>query len=327
MWRYILKRLLLMIPVILGVTILVFGIMNLKPGDPGRMVLGVDASEEAIAAYNEELGMNKPFLERYWDFLSGIIFRGDFGSSWYSREPVFPQLKELFPVTLRFCLIAIVWATVVGIPLGVFSAVKQYSIGDRAVSVFAMLMASVPSFWLSLVLALLFSAKLRLLPNFGIGTWKHYIMPVIVLSSNTLGLTIRMTRSSMLEEIRQDYVRTARAKGAKESTVIFVHALRNSLIPVLTCTGLNFAGMLGTTVYVESVFALPGIGRFMVNAVKSKDVPIVMTCVVVFATIVVVVNLLVDLIYAFLDPRIKAKYIGNAKKKQKIQLNEVKKNA
>lgn len=327
MWKYILKRIVLLIPVVFGVTILVFGIMNLKPGDPGRMVLGVEASEEAIAAYNEKLGMNKPFLVRYWDFLSNILFHGDFGNSWYSQEPVLPELLELLPVTLRLCIIAILCGTLIGIPLGVFSAVKQYSIGDRIVSVFGMLMASVPSFWLALVLALIFSAKLRLLPNFGIGTWKHYVMPVTVLSSHTLGMTIRMTRSSMLEEIRQDYVRTARAKGAKESTVIFIHALRNSLIPVITATGVNFSGMVGTTVYVESVFALPGIGRFMVNAVKTKDVPIVMACVVLFAVFVVISNLLVDVVYAYLDPRIKAKYIGSAKKKQKIQLAEKKEDA
>lgn len=326
MWKYILKRLLLLIPVVLGVTFLVFGIMNLKPGDPGRMVLGVDATEEAISAYNEKLGLNKPFLVRYFDFINSAI-HGDFGTSWYSQEPVLDDMIVLFPVTIRMCILAILFSILIGLPLGVYSAVHQYSLGDRIVSVFAMALASMPSFWLSLMLALLFSSKLKLLPNFGLESWKHYIMPLIVLGGNTTAMNIRMTRSSMLEEIRQDYVRTARAKGAKESTVIFIHALRNSLIPVLTSAGITLGVLLGVTVYVESVFAIPGIGRYLVNAVKTKDVPIVMACVVVFAVFVVVINLLVDLLYALLDPRIKAMYVGKSKKKQKISPNEVKANA
>ena len=315
------KRLVLLVPVMLGVSLLVFLIMNLKPGDPGRMVLGVEATQEAVDAYNEQLGMNKPLLIRYFDFLNDFI-HGDFGRSWYSGQPIRDKLLVLFPVTMKICALAIFFSVILGSPLGVYSAVKQYSVGDRIISISAMALASVPTFWLSLVLALIFSAKLKWLPNFGLGSWKHYVMPLIVLGGSTTAMNVRLTRSSMLEEIRQDYVRTARAKGAKEGTVIFRHALRNSLIPVLTSAGITFGSLLGTTVYVESVFALPGIGRYMVDAVKSKDVPVVLACVVLFSVFVVLINLLVDVAYAYLDPRIKALYISRAKRKKAIKVNE-----
>lgn len=312
MWRYIVKRLLLLIPVVIGVTFLVFLIMNVKPGDPGRMILGITAAQDSVDAYNAALGLNRPFFVRYFDYLLGLC-QGDFGVSWYGGESVLPYIVKLYPVTLKICLLAIVFAIVLGIPIGVLSAVKQYSIADRVASTLAMILASVPAFWLCLLMGLLFSVKLDWLPPFGLGTWKHYIMPMIALGGSTLGLSIRLTRSSMLEEIRQDYVRTARSKGAKEGTVIFVHALRNSLIPVITACGTNFSLLLGGTVFVESVFALPGLGSYLVTAVTNKDVPIVMGCVVVLAVSVVVINLFVDIIYAFLDPRIKSKYVGRKK--------------
>ena len=316
MWKYIVKRLLLLIPVVIGVTFLVFVIMNLKPGDPGRMILGLSATQEAVEKYNTALGLDRPFLVRYLDYMSHLI-RGDFGLSWYGSEPILPNIVQLFPATLKICLLSIIFAMVVGIPLGVLSAVKQYSLADRIASTFAMIMASVPTFWLCLLMTLFFAVRLKLLPSFGLSSWKHYIMPMIALGANTLGLVIRMTRSSMLEEIRQDYVRTARAKGAKEKTVIFTHALRNSLIPVVTACGTNFSLLLGGTVFVEAVFAIPGLGNYLVDAVTKKDIPVVMGCVVILAISVVIINLGVDIIYAFLDPRIKSKYQGSVRKSRR----------
>ena len=316
MWRYIVKRLLMLIPVVIGVTFLVFSIMNLKPGDPGRMILGLNASQETVDQYNIELGLDRPFLVRYLDYM-GHLVRGDFGQSWYGSEPVLPHILQLYPATLKICLLSILFAMAVGIPLGVLSAVKQYSLADRIASTFAMILASIPTFWLCLLMTLLFAVRLKLLPSFGLTSWKHYIMPMIALGAGTMGLTIRLTRSSMLEEIRQDYVRTARAKGAKEKTVIFRHALRNSLIPVVTACATNFSLLLGGTVFVEAVFAIPGLGNYLIGAVNQKDIPVVMGCVVILAISIVIINLGVDIIYAFLDPRIKSKYQGSIRQSRR----------
>lgn len=318
MWRYVLKRILLLIPVIIGVTLLVFIIMNLKPGNPGRLILGVEAEEAEVEAYNDKLGLNDPLIKQYLRYIGGFL-RGDFGTSWFTGESIGKKLVKMFPTTLKLCAISIVVAMVIGIPIGVLSAVKQYSLSDRIFSISAMILASCPTFFLALMMALIFAAKLHWLPNYGLATWKHYIMPVVATGAATCGMTVRMTRSSMLEEIRADYIRTARAKGAKEAAVIFSHALRNSLIPVVTACGVNFGSLISHTVYVESVFALPGIGRYLVDAVKAKDIPIVMSSVVLLAVCVVIINLLVDVVYAYLDPRIKAKYVGSAKKKAKVK--------
>lgn len=312
MWRYIVKRLILLIPVVIGVTLLVFFIMNVKPGDPGRMILGMSATQEAVDAYNSSLGLDQPFFVRYFDYLLHLI-QGDFGVSWKGAEPILPTILELFPNTIKICLLAIAFAMAIGIPLGVLSAVKQYSVVDRVASTLAMVLASVPVFWLCLLMTLLFSVVLKWLPSFGLNSWQSYIMPMIALGANTLGLSIRLTRSSMLEEIRQDYIRTARAKGVKEKTVIFTHALRNSLIPVVTACGTNFSLLLGGTVFVEAVFAIPGLGQYLITAVNNKDVPVVMGCVVILAISVVVINLIIDIIYAFLDPRIKSQYQNTGK--------------
>lgn len=316
MWRYIVKRLLLLIPVLIGVTLLVFTIMNLKPGDPGRIFLGMEASQEAVDAYNEKLGLNDPFFTRYFNYMKGLL-RGDMGTSWYGTESVSERVFSALPGTFKICFFSIILAVIVGVPLGILSAVKQYSIWDRIGTVIAMISASIPTFWLCLLMSMLFAVSLKWLPAYGLDSWKSYIMPVIALSVNTMGMTLRLTRSSMLEEIRKDYVRTARAKGAKETSVIFHHALRNSLIPVITALGANFSILLGGTVFVESVYAIPGLGSIIVKAITNKNVPMIMGCVVVLAVCSVVINLLVDLCYAYLDPRIKAQYVGGKKKRNR----------
>ena len=320
MWKYIVKRLLLLIPVMIGVTLLVFTIMNLKPGDPGRIFLGMEASQEAVDAYNENLGLNDPFFTRYFNYMKGLV-KGDLGTSWYGTEKVAERVFAAFPDTLLLCLLAIALAVIVGVPLGILSAVKQYSIWDRLGTVFAMLSASIPNFWLCLLMSMLFASTLKWLPAYGLDSWKAYIMPVIALSVHTMGVTVRLTRSSMLEEIRKDYVRTARAKGAKEKSAIFHHALRNSLIPVVTALGANFSTLLGGTVFVESVYALPGLGNIIVKSITNKNVPMIMGCVVILAICCVIINLLVDLCYAYLDPRIKAQYVGGKKKRKGDKAN------
>lgn len=316
MWRYFLKRLLYVIPVMIFCSFAVFGIMNIKPGDPGRTALGVKATQEAVDAYNHDLGLDRPLLVRYGDYMLNLL-KGDFGRSYVGGKEIWPQIKELFPNTVRLSILSIIFSLIVGIPLGVLSAVKQYSFADRLSSIIAMVLACIPSFWLCLLLMMAFAVKLKWLPAFGLKGWKCYILPIIALSSNTIGTIIRLTRSTMLEEIRKDYVRTARSKGAKERTVIYSHALMNSLIPVVTSLGSKFTGLIGGSVFVEGVFAIPGLGRLIITAINNNDTPTVVGCVVLISCCSVLINLGVDIIYAFLDPRIKAKYVGSVKKRKK----------
>lgn len=323
MWRYILKRLLWLIPIILGVTLLVFALMSLKPGDPGRVYLGLNATQEAVDAYNESLGLNDPFFVRYFNYVKGLI-KLDFGKSWVGGESVNDRIMSALPQTLKVCVYALVVAFITGLPIGILSAVKQYSLADRVLTIIAMILACIPVFWLCNMAAMLFTLKLHWLPATGLDTWKAYIMPVIGTAANTIGLTVRMSRSSMLDEMRKDYIRTARAKGAKEGSVIFKHALRNSLISVTTTLGVNFSILMGGTVFVENVYAIQGLGTCIVRSISNNDVPMLSGCVIILATFSVIVNLLVDLLYAYLDPRLRAKYTGKKKeaKAKKEALND-----
>lgn len=316
MWRYILKRLLYVIPVVLICTFVVFFVMNIKPGDPGRLVLGIEAEQAAVDAYNHELGLDRPLVVRYADYIFHLL-QGDFGNSYIGGKAIWPQIREFFPNTLKLSILSIICCVVVGVPIGVMSAVKQYSLADRASSVTAMILACIPSFWLCLLLMMLFSVKLKWLPAYGLSDWKSYILPVFAMSANAIGGNIRLTRSTMLEEIRKDYVRTARSKGAKERTVIYSHALMNSLIPLVTSLGAKFTLQMGGAVFVESVFAIGGIGSLVIKGINNNDTPMVVGCVVIISICSVLINLLVDIVYAFLDPRIKGQYIGSGKKKKK----------
>lgn len=321
MWKYILKRLVLMIPVIIGVTLVVFTVMNMKPSDPGRTYLGLNASQEQVDEYNESLGLNDPFFVRYFNYMKGLV-QLDFGKSWMGGENVSERILSAMPATLKLCIFATVVKIIVSLPIGIVSAVKQYSLADRFLTVAAMLLACIPTFWLCHLAASLFTLKLKWLPATGLDSWKAYIMPIMCTCANGIGTIIRMTRNSMLEELRKDYIRTARAKGAKESSVIFKHALRNSLIPVTTNLGLSFSFMLGGTVYVESVYAINGLGGLIVRSISNSDIPMIMGCVVILAAFAVVINLLVDLSYVYLDPRLGSRYFGSKAKRQKTVKKE-----
>ena len=290
--------------------------MNLKPGDPGRLALGLEASQEAVDAYNHEIGLDRPLLVRYADYMFNLL-KGDFGKSYIGGKAIWPQIKQFFPNTLKLSVSALIFSFIVGVPIGVLSAVKQYSLADRAASVTAMILACIPPFWLCLLLMMLFSVKLGWLPAYGLSDWKSYILPVIAISSNAIGSNIRLTRSTMLEEIRKDYVRTARSKGAKERTVIYSHALMNSLIPVVTSLGTKFTRQIGGSVFVETVFAIGGIGSLVIKGVNNNDTPTVVGSIVIISVCSVLINLLVDIVYAFLDPRIKGRYIASGKKRKK----------
>jgi peptide/nickel transport system permease protein len=282
--------------------------MNFTPGDPAIMILGEGATPEAYAALREEMGLNEPFLVRYFLYITDAL-RGDFGRSYRTNIPVFQEIATRMPYTLNLAVTSTLIAIVIGIPIGVLSAVRQYTITDNVALGTSLLLTSMPAFWFAMMLILLFSLKWRILPSLGADSWRHFILPAIATSANTLASLLRMTRSTMLEVIRQDYIRTARAKGAKESRVIFGHALRNALLPVVTIIGVNFGIALGGTIVVEQVFALPGLGQLMVNAIRSKDTPMVVAAVLFAAIIASLINLIVDIVYAYIDPRLKSKYV------------------
>lgn len=308
MLKYIAKRLLLMIPVIIGISFLLFTVMNMTPGDPARLMLGEYALQSDVDQLREEMGLNENFFIRYGNYLNDAV-RGDFGESYMSGLSVSSVVLARFPTTLKLATGAMLIAIIIGIPVGIISAVKQYTIIDTMSLISSLLLTSMPGFWLGLMLILLFALKLNLLPAIGSDRWINYIMPSITLAAATLAILIRMTRSTMLEVIRQDYIRTAKAKGAGEKRIIFKHALRNALLPIITVIGINFGIQLGGSVIIENVFAIPGIGSLMIDAVKMKDAPIVLASVMLVALLGGLINLAVDIMYSYIDPRIKSQYV------------------
>ncbi|MER2144070.1 MAG: ABC transporter permease, partial [Eubacteriales bacterium] len=308
MTRYVVKRLLYMIPVLLGVAFLVFTILSLTPGDPGSIILGITAKPEDIAALNSEFGYDKPFLVRFFNYIGDIILHFDLGTSYATRQPVIDSILARFPNTLLLAVMSMCLSSILGISMGIFSAVRQYSVMDHVVVVVALVFASMPGFWLGLMLLILFSLKLGWLPSFGAASFKHFILPTITVAMPSAAGLLRLTRSTMLETIRKEYIRTARAKGASNRRVIWKHALRNALLPVVTTLGTGFGASLGGAIIAETVFAMPGMGTLMTTAIRQKDVPTVMSATLFLAVLFSLIILLVDILYAFIDPRIKSKY-------------------
>jgi len=307
MGKYIAKRLLVVIPTLLFIVFVVFFILNVTPGDPGRIMLGPTATEEQVDLVNESLGVDRPLLVRYVDYVWNAL-QGDFGTSYTFNVSVTQVLMPKFPTTLKLAILSVLFSALLGIPLGILSAVKKHSVIDNGLTVLALFLASVPGFWLGLMLMLLLSLQLKLLPSSGVGTWQHYIMPVMTLALPSAAFISRLTRTTMLDTMNQDYIRTAKGKGARDRRVIFLHALRNALIPVITQLGMNFASLLGGAMITEIVFGLPGFGNAIVAAIKAKDVPLTMFAVVFLSTTFMVIMLVVDLVYAFIDPRIKSQF-------------------
>ncbi|MDR2068857.1 MAG: ABC transporter permease [Spirochaetaceae bacterium] len=312
MLKYIIKRLMLMIPVLLGVTFIVFFIMNLTPGDPAVLILGEQASPEAIAQVREELGLNDPLLVRYVTYIKNMC-RGDLGISYRNKLSVWDQVWDKFPNTCILAFAGIIVALVIGIPVGILSAKKQYTVLDNITVVLSLVGVSMPNFWLGLLLSLLFALKLGWLPSQGMGSGffpllRSVILPAITLGTGVAATVVRMTRSSMLEVIRQDYIVTARSKGITEKEVTRKHMFKNALIPIITAVGLEFGILLGGAMLTETVFSWPGLGRLMVDAITRKDIPMVLGSVIFMAVMFSLVNLAVDIIYAFVDPRIKSQY-------------------
>ena len=307
MVRYIIKRILALIPVLLGVSFIVFSLLTLSEGDPARMIVGEMADEAVLEAVREELGLNDPFLVQYFNYIRRIVFEGDLGTSFQRRTPVIEEILRVFPNTLRLASLAVVVAVVVGVSFGIISAIKQYSILDNVISVVALLGVSMPIFWVGMLMILLFSVRLSWLPSSGFDSWRAMIMPVIALAAQSIAVLARMTRSTMLEVIRQDYIDTARAKGQSERVIIFRHALKNALIPIVTLVGLQFGSLLGGAILTESVFSIPGLGQLMIASIRARDIPLVQGSVLFIAVMFCVVNLVVDILYTFVDPRVKLK--------------------
>ncbi|KLU66951.1 dipeptide transport system permease protein DppB [Desulfosporosinus acididurans] len=332
MLRYIIKRLLMLIPVLLGVSIIVFLIMRVFSPDPAPIVLGQHATQQAVAAWRQVNGLNDPIYLQYYHYLTGAL-TGNLGTSYYTKLPVVKEIMSRFPATIELAIVAIILASFFGIVIGVISAVKKNSIFDNAGMFIALIGVSMPIFWLGILLIILFSGALHWLPSNGrinpllepahitgfflidslmagnmdafFDALRHLILPASALAMYSMAIITRMTRSSMLDTLQQDFIRTARAKGVPEGKVVRKHALRNGLIPIVTVIGLQLGSLLGGAVLTETVFSWPGIGAYTVECILKSDFPVVQGVVLLVATIYVLMNLIVDLIYAFLDPRIK----------------------
>jgi len=303
MTRYIIRRLLVLIPILLGASMLIFVVMRLVPGDPARQALGPEATGEQVEILRKSWRLDQPLPIQYAAWL-GRALTGDLGRSTVSRVPVTQELATRFPATLQLTAASMAVAIVLGLTLGIVAAVKHNSLIDRTSMVAAMIGVCTPSFWLGLMLLLLFAVKLKWLPSSGTGGPSHLVLPALTLGAGASAIIARVTRSSMIEVFAEDYVRTARAKGLNELVVVVRHALKNALIPIVTILGLEFGGLLAGSVVTETVFAYPGIGQLLINSINNRDFPIIQGALLLFAVQFVIINLVVDLLYARIDPRI-----------------------
>jgi peptide/nickel transport system permease protein len=304
MLQYIAKRLLSTIPVLIGISLLLFLMLRSLPGDPAQVLAGQMATPEEVENIRHQLGLDQPLYKQYVLFL-GRLARLDLGRSARTQNPVIQEVWARLPNTLLLAVVAITLACLFGIPAGTISAVRPYSWIDYLVTSMGLFGISMPVFWLGLMLVVIFSVILQWLPAGGTGSWKHVIMPSFTLASFVVAFIARMTRSTMMETLSQDYVTTARSKGLREEVVVIKHALKNALIPIITVVGLQFGLLLGGTVLTETVFAWPGIGRLIVDSILARDYPMIQGAILIFGLLYILVNLLVDLIYAYVDPRIR----------------------
>jgi len=317
MWKYIVKRILWLGVVLLGTAFVIFTVMYFVPGNPADIALPSTATYEEKQMFLDSLGLNKPYYVQLGRYLFDTFIKFDLGTSWTYKVPVVQALFERIPRTLLLSCIIIIVGAAIGIPLGIFAALKQNKWQDRTLMVLAMVGVSMPEFWLALMMVLIFCLKLNWLPAFGIGTAAHWILPVIAGSVTGIAKNARQMRSSTLETIRSDFVSTARAKGLPESKVIGKHMLPNALIPIINILGAQFGKSIGGTVVLESVFTFPGVGLYLLTSINTRDFPSVRSSVLILSFFAAVVMLIVDLIYAYIDPRIKAQYVMTGKRRKK----------
>lgn len=307
MLKYIFKRILSLIPTLIGVSFIVFTLLYFTPGDAVTATMGATAPKEAMEAARESLGLNDPFFIQYGRFLKNALLHFDLGKSYITGNSVTDTLAQVFPNTLKLAFFSLSIALFFGIGLGIFSAVKKYSVWDQISMVFGLIGLAMPIFWSGLLLILLFSVHWGLLPSSGFMGFKYMILPGMALGLQSTAVILRQTRSSMLDVLDQDYIRTARAKGVKESRVIIIHALRNALVPVITSIGLQMGSLLGGSVLTETIFSIPGIGRIMVESIKTRDYPLILGGVLFIALAYCLISLLVDILYSVVDPKIRSK--------------------
>ena len=320
MIKYIFKRILWMIPILFGVIVIVFSICHFMPGDPVLLMLDSDYTEEEYQLTAEKYGLDKPFLQQLFNYIKDFVLHGSLGNSYSTGRAVTKELSGRIWISVRLGLMSIFLTTIIAIPIGIISAIHLNSVLDYGVSFIAIFLASMPGFWVALMLIIVFCLQLKWFPAAGLNSWKSYVLPVLCNALGPLAITLRMTRSSMLEVIRQDYIRTARAKGLSEGAVIFHHVLQNGLIPVATIVGMMIGISMTGAIIVETIFNIPGLGTLMNSSISSKDYITVQGCVLICAFIVTTMNLLTDIAYAFIDPRIKAQYAaagGSSRRKKK----------
>lgn len=317
MGKYFLKRLLMMIPILIGVVVIVFTFNHFSSVSPATVILGSMATDEQVAAKEVELGLTDPYFVQLGRYFWNIISKGSLGQSYIYKTEVLGMITSRLPKTLIIGLFAATLSVLIGIPLGIFAAVKQNSIFDYGATFLAILCGAIPSFVMCLLLQVVFGVKLNWVPVSGVKEWTGYILPVVSCGIMPVAMTCRMTRSSMLETIRQDYIRTARAKGLPEKTVIWKHALKNALIPIITVVGMNYALAMTGSIIAETIFNIPGMGSLMNSSISTKDYITTQGCVMVAAFIISFVTLLTDMVYALIDPRIKAQYVSRNKGKKR----------
>ena len=320
--RYIIKRVLWMIPVVFGAILIVFLINRLSPGDPVAAQLGGSYTQEQYDRVEHELGLDKPVTVQFYEYIKGIVTRFDLGTSYQTKRSVTTEIMSRFPTTLKLALIGCLITVVLGLLFGIISATRQYSVAAYGVTVFSLVFASIPGFWLGLMMILLFALKLRWLPASGITSWKGWIMPSIAVGLSSVASITRLTRSSMLDVIRQDYIRTARAKGQTEGVIVRKHALKNAFIPIITTIGFQLGMLIAGSVVVEAIFNIPGLGTLTTAAVNNQDYPVIQGCVLILSFVVCVLNLIVDILYGFIDPRIMAQYTSGKRKRKKSEAPE-----
>ena len=302
--RFIVRRLMLTIPVLLGVATLVFALLHLVPGDPAQVMLGESAAASDVEELRTRLGLNRPLPAQYLQFIKGVV-QGDFGTSFRYGTPVFQEIAQRLPNTLQLAMAAMSVAILIAIPLGVLGALYRGRAIDQAAMTVSLVGISMPNFWLGPLLAIVFAVGLGWLPVSGIGDWRHLVLPAVTLGAALAAILARMTRASLIEELRELYVLAARARGLSQTRAVLRHALRNSLIPVVTILGLQFGAVLTGTIITETIFAWPGVGRLLIQAINFRDYPLVQGCILFIASTYVLVNLFVDLAYGWLDPRIR----------------------
>ena len=319
MFRFIITRVLWTIPVLIGVIAIVFTITFFMPGDPVATVLGPVFTQEQYDDMAARMGLDRPFIVQLGSYIWNIFTRFDLGTSFTSGLPITMQLQTRIPITVRLSLLGMLLMVAIGMPLGIISALKQYSALDIGLTSMSLILAAIPSFVLALLSALLFGVTLRWLPITGLESWRHWILPVFSAAGTGIAVYTRMTRATMLEIIRQDYIRTARAKGQTEGKIVWKHAIKNCMIPLSTIIGVQVAGIFSGSVIVETIFAIPGMGTFLLGGIQNRDFPTVNGVVVVVAVLICIINLLVDILYAFIDPRIRSRYVSSKKKAKAIE--------